>query len=256
MSSRPEWLKRLAARVPLHLFYSLGSVTERQAMKVTIGTADPALYDKQGVQLAEVLKTKMPPAATVLDFGCGLGRPEKFLAPLCKAVWGVDISAGMVRLARKRHRDLPNVNFQRVSGTDLSAFSADMFDLVFSEAVFMHMDKRHVIRILHEMRRVCKPTGVVYVAFPNLFCPYTFDNYIETSIKSPVLLANRVRYWLPEEVRRVAQAVGLHVVDTEVKSDSRDEQRNCRTDAYHGDYSIWLHASKGQTPLSPERAGG
>lgn len=224
--------------------WSLGAVTEKTAMKTTIGAEGAELFEKQGMQLAEELKTKMPRDSIVLDFGCGIGRPEKFLSSWCKEIYGADISRGMLRLARRRHKGIRNIHFIKNKKTDLSVFEDCTFDFVFSEAVFQHMDKEHAVSMLTELHRVCKRGASVYLQFCNLLCLYSLDSFMKQSKASRILSPNRMRYWLPEEAQRVVQAVGFEVISLEAKSDCRDENRDCMADDYHKDYSIWMFALK------------
>ena len=66
----------------------------------------------------------------VLDLGCGIGRVAAALAPHCRSVLGLDVSAGMVAEARRRHAGLPGVRFEQAPGTDLDALAPGAFDLV------------------------------------------------------------------------------------------------------------------------------
>ncbi len=211
-------------------------------MNITIGTTSTELFDKQGMQLAEELKAKMPADSVVLDFGCGLGRPEKFLSSFCKEIHGVDISRRILRLARRRHKNLQNVHFIRSKKTSLSIFQDCTFDFIFSEAVLQHIAKEHVVLILKELRRVSTKEGKVYLMFPNLLCPSNFDSFINPDTK--FLYSHRIRYWLPQEVELVMKAIGFEIISLEVKRDSRDENRGLRLDDHHRDYSIWVFALK------------
>lgn len=236
--------RKMISLLPSQWRWTLGALTQKAAMQATINTRNSELFDKQGQELAEELKTIIPPDATVLDFGCGLGRPEKFLASHCKQIYGADISAGMLRLARKRHKGIENVHFVKVKKTDLSVFQDSAFDFIFSEAVLQHMDKEHAILILKELLRVCKNGAKVYLMFCNLLCPFNLDNFIKYSLTSKILTPTRMRYWLPEEVERVVQAVGFRTISLDVKNDAHNEKRDCLQDDYHRGYSIWVLASK------------
>lgn len=224
--------------------WTLGAITEKAAMKTAIGALSAELFDKQGIQLADELKARMPPNSIVLDFGCGIGRPEKFLSPYCKEIYGADISRGMLRLARTRHKDIPNVHFVKSGKTALSVFRDSTFDFVFSEAVFQHMDKEHVILMLTEIYRVCRQGGRACLQFCNLLCPYNLDNFIAYARESRILTTARSRYWLPQEARLVMEKIGFEILNLEVKSDCRDTNRDFLVDDYHRDYSIWVFALK------------
>lgn len=248
------WARRIAKQyklprkignvLPSGWWWTLGAITEKAALHTTIHTTSIELYDKQGMQLAEELKAKIPPDSVVLDFGCGMGRPEKFLSSHCKEIYGVDISRGMLRLARRRHKNIHNAHFVKGRKTDLSVFQDCTFDFVFSEAVLQHMDKEHVILTLRELYRICKSEGRVYLQFCNLLCPDNLDSFIKYSLGSKTLTPIRMRYWLPQEVQQIVEALGFEIISLEVKSDGRDENRDCQIDDYHRDYSIWVFASK------------
>ena len=66
----------------------------------------------------------------VLDLGCGIGRVAAAVAPRCRSVLGLDVSAGMVAEARRRHAGLANARFQQTAGRDLDALPGGAFDLV------------------------------------------------------------------------------------------------------------------------------
>ena len=70
------------------------------------------------------------PGADVLDLGCGIGRLAIALAPRCRSVLGLDVSAGMVAEARRRCAHLPGVRIETTPGTDLDALPSRAFDLV------------------------------------------------------------------------------------------------------------------------------
>ena len=66
------------------------------------------------------------PNCDVLDLGCGIGRVSAALGPLCHTVLGVDVSPGMIAVARMRHA-AANLAFATGDG---SALGSQMFDLV------------------------------------------------------------------------------------------------------------------------------
>ncbi len=90
---------------------------------------DPAILAAATAEVATWLRAErlLPPDAAVLDFGCGIGRVAATLAPRCRSVLGVDVSAGMVAEARRRHAGVPGLRFDTTDGTRLPA---GRFDLV------------------------------------------------------------------------------------------------------------------------------
>src|SRR5690349_7551625 len=92
-----------------------------------------------------------------LEIGCGPGRLMRPLAKHFDEIHGIDVSDEMIRLARERLRDTPTAFPHHGTGSDLSAFRNEMFDFVYSYAVFQHIPSREVVfNYLREARRVLK----------------------------------------------------------------------------------------------------
>ena len=104
------------------------------------------------------------PGQMLLDVGCGTGEDVRGMAALVGTtgtVAGVDNSATMVSIARKRSIDCGYpTDFQQADVTQLP-FADATFDGVRSERVFQHLKDRRTA--LAEMLRVTKPGGRVVV---------------------------------------------------------------------------------------------
>jgi ubiquinone/menaquinone biosynthesis C-methylase UbiE len=203
-----------------------------------LNVEDEKIFDKRGGEFAEKLKKFIEPNSVVLDFGCGIGRVEKFLALYCKEIHGVDVSRKMIKLARNRitHK---NAYFHKNNGRDLSIFHDETFDFVFSEAVFQHIEKEDACFYLTEIHRVLKENGKAYLQFPNILCDYNLDGFL-SSAKNKYRSSIRMRYYTPVEIERTAKQTGFKILSLETKSDWRDVDGSCRHDRYYRDYSIWL----------------
>lgn len=99
----------------------------------------------------------------VLDVGCGPGTITADLAELVGPgghVTGVDFAAGVLDQARETaaRRGLENVTFAPADVHAL-AFPDDSFDVVHAHQVLQHVGDP--VAALREMRRVCRPGGVV-----------------------------------------------------------------------------------------------
>ena len=96
-----------------------------------IGPADSAPGALPTAVLAADASAGAPASgADVLDLGCGIGRLAIALAPRCRSVLGLDVSAGMVAEARRRCAAWPAIRIEATPGTDLDALPAHAFDLV------------------------------------------------------------------------------------------------------------------------------
>ncbi|BBZ47691.1 methyltransferase domain-containing protein [Mycobacterium parmense] len=115
---------------------------------------------------------------SMLDVGCGPGTITGDLAARVApgAVTAVDMSADVLDVARAEvgRRNLSNVSFS-IADVHRLDFPDDTFDVVHAHQVLQHV--HDPVQALREMRRVCRPGGVVaardadysgFVWFPEL----------------------------------------------------------------------------------------
>jgi SAM-dependent methyltransferase len=97
----------------------------------------------------------------VLDAGCGAGRMSRYVAERGCRVAGVDLSPGMVAMARRDHPDLA---FSVGSLTDLPC-PDDRFAGVMLWYSIIHTPPAGQARIFAEAARVLRPGGHLLVGF-------------------------------------------------------------------------------------------
>lgn len=99
-----------------------------------------------------------------LDLGCGIGRMAAALAPRCAAVLGLDVSAGMVAEAQRRHAGLVNVRFAQTAGDGLDALPGAGFDLVLAVDSFPYIVQAgRAAAHVAGAARVLRPGGALVV---------------------------------------------------------------------------------------------
>jgi SAM-dependent methyltransferase len=96
-----------------------------------------------------------------LDFGCGVGRLSRPLAERFRECVALDISEGMLKLARELNEDRPNCRFLVNAAPDLGQLETESFDLVYSSLVLQHMPSVEVVEAyVSEFLRILRPGGL------------------------------------------------------------------------------------------------
>ena len=104
--------------------------------------------------------------AAVLDLGCGIGRLLVALAPKVRTATGIDVSAEMVKVARRRCAGYPNVSVLKGAGRGLSELPDESFDLVIAIDSFPYLRQSGyplVEAYIAESARVLKGRGQLVI---------------------------------------------------------------------------------------------
>lgn len=99
--------------------------------------------------------------AHVLDAGCGTGRIARYLVDRGLSVVGVDLSPGMLAMARRDH---PDLELHEGSLTALPLADASVDGVVFWYSL-IHLSDEELPVALAEAVRVLRPGGHVLLAF-------------------------------------------------------------------------------------------
>ena len=86
----------------------------------------------------------------VLDVGCGAGAWVEIFARRYKAVIGIERSSMMVKAARKRVADLPNVEILEGDGRD--NLPEGPFEMIFLGGLCMYLRDADVVALLHSLK--------------------------------------------------------------------------------------------------------
>lgn len=96
---------------------------------------------------------------TSLEIGCGTGTFTRLLAARSQHVLALDLSLEMVRIARERSLDQPNIEYQ-VADVLTWPFPAERFDCIVSIASMHHLPLRDM---LAKMKAALRPGGVLLI---------------------------------------------------------------------------------------------
>lgn len=91
-----------------------------------------------------------------MDVGCGAGRPADLLSKFVKKVVCIDNDKKMLYIAKKRCKDIDNIEILQDDALNLS-FSDNSFDLVYATYNLVgSLEKSERQKLINEMKRVAK----------------------------------------------------------------------------------------------------
>ena len=94
-----------------------------------------------------------------LEIGCGTGAFARLLAKRAQNVLAVDLSPEMIRIARERSTQYPNLNFE-LGDVCKRVLPAESFDCIATIATLHHLPLREIVL---KMKAALKPGGVLLV---------------------------------------------------------------------------------------------
>ena len=140
---------------------------------------------------------------SVVDVGCGTGRLEPFLAARGLSPQGIDLSPGMIRVARREH---PGFDFNVADLRELPFGNASLVGVVCWYSL-MYLAPADRPTAFGEVARVLKPGGYLVTAFK------AGDSQVRRGGRSTGLGVEFDVYWLsPAEMERQALDAGFSTV--------------------------------------------
>ncbi|MBL1118990.1 class I SAM-dependent methyltransferase [Streptomyces sp. 110] len=123
----------------------------------------------------DTLQQRIPPAATVLDLGCGCGIPvARALSAAGHRVTGVDISGEQIRRAREL---VPEAEFRQADATDVG-FPGAYLDAVVSLYALIHLPLDEQPPLLARIATWLRPGGWFLATTGHSAWTGTDDNWL------------------------------------------------------------------------------
>jgi ubiquinone/menaquinone biosynthesis C-methylase UbiE len=197
---KPKVVKGLADTVD---WYNKNSDTYARGLDEAVAFAADSVND-----FLEVLA----PHAYILEAGCGPGRETRIFNKKGVRTLGVDLSDGLLNIARKRN---PDTEYLKADFRDLP-LEDESFDGVFSHASLVHLETvRDVKQSLREFCRVLKRDGLLLVKVK------TQTGEKETDVVSDSLSKHDrfFRYYQPERLNDLLAEAGFRPVSSKIMED-------------------------------------
>lgn len=145
-----------------------------------------------------------PKSLQFLEIGCGIGRMTRPLAGIFGHIFGTDVSGEMIRQARERLADLPNVTLWETSGADVGPIPDESIDIAYSIFVFQHVPTQAAIRAtLIDAWRVLRPGGLLRFQTNGV----TADSFVQSEKNTWIGVS-----FSEADVRALARELGAQLV--------------------------------------------
>src|SRR5215210_6174981 len=113
-----------------------------------------------GSHYHEFLARHIPePCREALEIGCGTGAFSRLLAKSSERVLALDLSPNMIRVARERSAQFPNIEFQ-VADVLALELPAEKFDCIATIATLHHLP---LAEVLPKLKSALKTGGVLLI---------------------------------------------------------------------------------------------
>lgn len=145
---------------------------EAVSESISFSGADLDLFTQIKADLLLELAAKVgrPDRLALLDVGCGPGETDRFLEGRVGRLAGVDVVPGMVERARQRN---PWVEYRAYAEGEPIPYEDGAFDVCFAICVVHHVPREQRTPLVREMKRICRPGGLIALFEHNPLNPVT-----------------------------------------------------------------------------------
>ena len=109
-------------------------------------------WDGQGF----IDKMQLSKSRTVLEIGVGTGRLAVRIAPLCKELYGIDVSPATIKGAEKNLEEYQNVKL--ICDDFMTCDFGNSFDVIYTSLTFMHIEDKQAAK--NKVQKLLKNGGL------------------------------------------------------------------------------------------------
>jgi len=109
----------------------------------------------------------------LLDFGCGIGRSVKYIKKYLPniSIYGIDVSEGEIKVAKRINKNLKNVKFSAFDGVNIPF--KETFDIIFIANVFHHIKRTNHNKVMKNISKKLAKNGHLFIFELNPINPLT-----------------------------------------------------------------------------------
>lgn len=176
----------------------------RLAQEYARNIADELQYKPLDQKLLNRFADELKGRGEICDMGCGPGHVARYLHDRRAAVFGLDLSPGMVEQARKLN---PNIRFREGNMLALEMPDASLAGITAFYAI-VNLPKECIVTAFREMQRVLQPGGLLLLAF------HIGDEILHEDEVWGQQISMNFLLFRPDDVRGWLEQAGLVVEET------------------------------------------
>lgn len=106
----------------------------------------------------------------ILEWGCGPARIIRHLPKLLDSsceIFGSDYNSKTIEWCQK---NIPGIHFSKNNLQPTLEFRNNFFDIIYATSVFTHLSEEMHYAWMNELKRVCKPNGIIFLTTHGVNC--------------------------------------------------------------------------------------
>jgi ubiquinone/menaquinone biosynthesis C-methylase UbiE len=153
--------------------------------------------------------------SVVLEIGSGMGFTSRHVAGAVKRLYCCDISDSFLNVARRECTGIDNIEFTRIDSDKrpVLPYRDEFFDMIFADAVFIHLNLYDIFWYFSEFQRVAKRGGKVLIDIMNAsrIEPGKFSDMADYYSRNKQSLARLLCWNSPDAVVAIADRAGFRL---------------------------------------------
>ena len=168
-------------------------------------------YEPTYKRIVENTRRYLNAGSTVLDYGCGTGTITVEIAPEVNVVRALDLSSGMIDVAKSKavERGIKNITFAR--GTLFE--QQESFDVILAFNI-LHL-LQHTSQVMQKIHTLLKPGGLFISATGCLAEKRSLVSFL-MPLLSKTGIVPYVRSFKAAELKASIVEGGFHIIETEI----------------------------------------
>lgn len=142
------------------------------------------IYEKSHFKRYEFALSLLPPDALVGDFACGTAYGTVMLSGRARHAYGCDLNSRVIKMMKKRYREVPNVTL--LQGDILKLSGLPTLDFISSFETIEHFDEELVLPLYGKFNELLRPGGTLIFSTP----------YMQP--KTPDSMKHHRTFWIDE----------------------------------------------------------